>query len=710
MSFTPTFDQSRRYFESRLHGQRIGSRREASVKCPFHDDGTASLSINLERGIWRCFACNVGGGILDFERRLTGKDDATCWAAINETIGREAPKTSKRGQIVATYDYQDAAGTVVFQVVRLEPKDFQQRRPDGKGGWLWNLKGITRVPFNLPALVRANVALIAEGERDALNLEIAAAEFPNENGALSYSVTTNAGGAGNWLDEYSPYLAGKKVFVFQDNDDPGRKHARKVCASVSKYAQEVRLVELPGLNEKQDVSDFLKIHTSAELFELMKAAPVWASADGQQSARAETGLKLVGLAELLSRPVVADDWLLQGRLLAGSLSIVASKPKVGKSTFARGLALAVARGDSFLGWPVKQGPVLYLALEERAEDVAADFRSMGADGCEEIQIADAGTALDVVNILKKKKPVLLVIDPLFRLLAIRDERAYAETYSALGPLIDVGRETGTHILATHHSSKLAKSEAIDSPLGSTALGGAVASLLVMRRKETYRTIETVQRRGEDLPETVLKFNPETKKLSLGGSSEAAEVQDTAEKILAWLGDGSWTEPEITDAVEGRTALLRQAIRGLVDDGRIARLGSGRKGDPYRYQVSRFLVPTPIENNGNKKSETVILESIQTDQKKLVPDFRIYTGNKKTSFFDDSELPVNTGKILVPDTISSASLSEMDGNKLFEGPGGDACAPDGDAESREPGFDWGDIAGSIRNGITLESATDVEGEL
>src|SRR5437899_966195 len=140
----------------------------------------------------------------------------------------------------------------------------------------------------------------------------------------------------------------------------------------------------------------------------------------------QNGLRLVGLGELLSQPVVPVDWLWEGRLAAGSVSIAAAKPKVGKSTIGRNLALAVARGEPFLGWGVKRGRVLYLALEERSEDVAADFRAMGADGSEDIQIAEFGSVLNVVNIIRELKPVLVVVDPLFRLVSVRDEKAYAE--------------------------------------------------------------------------------------------------------------------------------------------------------------------------------------------------------------------------------------------------------------------------------------------
>ena len=238
------------------------------------------MSVNLEKGRWFCHACNVGGGLLDFERKLTGKSDAECWDAINATIGRQASKAakSKRGPVVATYDYHNAAGMVAYQAVRYaSPKDFRQRRPDGKGGWIWNMDAVTRVPFNLPALVRANVVLIAEGEKDALNLQKAAANFPNEDGQLVFAATTNVGGAGKWLDANSPYLAGKKVFAFQDNDEPGRKHAVQVCVSVAKFAQSVHLVELPGLPDHGDVSDYLESNSPSELFVLMKLAPVWNS-------------------------------------------------------------------------------------------------------------------------------------------------------------------------------------------------------------------------------------------------------------------------------------------------------------------------------------------------------------------------------------------------------------------------------------------------
>lgn len=69
--------------------------------------------------------------------------------------------------------------------------------------------------------------------------------------------TTNAGGAGKWRDEYGEYLRGRSVVVLPDNDEPGREHAAKVARSLQGVAAGVRVLELPNLPPKGDVSDWL---------------------------------------------------------------------------------------------------------------------------------------------------------------------------------------------------------------------------------------------------------------------------------------------------------------------------------------------------------------------------------------------------------------------------------------------------------------------
>jgi hypothetical protein len=256
-----------------------------------------------------------------------------------------------RGGIAATYPYYDEDVKLLYQVLRYERKGFSQRRPDGKGDWVENMDGVTRVPFNLPEVVRSNVVLIAEGEKDALKLQEAASHFPDDGAKLIYAATTNVGGAGKWQDEYSPYLAGKTAFIFQDNDDAGRKHAQQICSSVQKHAREIRLVELPNLPEKGDVSEYLASHSSEELFEQMQTAPVW-SAPGTPDAPSKTPEAVAKMtrelfdacrAWILRYVIVTGEqatilafWLLHAYVLAAAdmtpyIHITAAEKECGKS-------------------------------------------------------------------------------------------------------------------------------------------------------------------------------------------------------------------------------------------------------------------------------------------------------------------------------------------------------------------------------------------
>lgn len=301
------------------------------------------------------------------------------------------------------------------------------------------------------------------------------------------------------------------------------------------------------------------------------------------------GYELVHLGELMARPDAPVDYLVEGLLATGTVAAIVAKPKVGKSTFARNLALAVSTGREFLGCKTRQGGAIYLALEERAEDVKADFRALGASGEEPIHIHAANAPEDampaLVQLVRERMPALVVIDPLFRLARIRDEKAYAETYQALGPLIDIARESGTHILLTHHAGKSLKADAIDSPLGSTALGGIVSTLLLLKRTETYRTLQTVQRICTDLSETVLAFDSVTRKLSLDGSKAERDQSDAEGRILTHLQTAGkpQSQKQIRDEVEGSTKTIRAALTSLTRSGRVKQTGEGTRGKPYVYE-------------------------------------------------------------------------------------------------------------------------------
>lgn len=182
--------------------------------------------------------------------------------------GKAKPHGNGR-RIIKTYDYADASGNLLFQVVRFEPKSFAQRRPDGKGGWVWNRNGIEPTLYQLPkvpaAIASGGRIFIVEGEKDVATLE-----------GAGLTATTNASGAGKWRAEYSKTLRGARVAVIPDNDGAGRKHGQEVAAALHGVAREIKIVELPGLPKKGDVSDWIANGgTREELERLVETVPLF---------------------------------------------------------------------------------------------------------------------------------------------------------------------------------------------------------------------------------------------------------------------------------------------------------------------------------------------------------------------------------------------------------------------------------------------------
>jgi len=178
------------------------------------------------------------------------------------------PKPEPERKIAAVYPYVDESGKVLFEVVRYEPKTFAQRRPDGKGGYIYNINDVRRVLYRLPDVLKAVQAgetiFVVEGEKDADAL-----------GGLGLVATTNPHGAGKWREDYSETLRGAHVVIIPDRDEPGRKHADQVARSLWGKAKTIKVVELPGDGVK-DVSDWLKAGgTKEELLKLVAQAQEW---------------------------------------------------------------------------------------------------------------------------------------------------------------------------------------------------------------------------------------------------------------------------------------------------------------------------------------------------------------------------------------------------------------------------------------------------
>jgi len=297
----------------------------------------------------------------------------------------------------------------------------------------------------------------------------------------------------------------------------------------------------------------------------------------------------IPLAEFMAQQDEAQSWVVDGLLLGGGTSLLVGKPKVGKTILSDNLALAVARGEPFLGRRTLRGPVLLLSLEEHATQLRQRFRALCASD-EPVNLHVGSAPPDPLGWLTEAiiahQPALVVIDPLQRFTRFGDVNDYSRVYNKLEPLVALAREHGCHILLCHHAGKLEGADVGDSPLGSTALFGAVDSLLFYRRDaEGNRVLESRTRYGTDLAPTIIALDPETGAVRAAGEVGAVEQRQLEQHVLDALGQGDRTEPEVREECRLGTKVVNGALNRLVRDGLVIRSGSGTRGDAFRYRAA-----------------------------------------------------------------------------------------------------------------------------
>ena len=326
------------------------------------------------------------------------------------------------------------------------------------------------------------------------------------------------------------------------------------------------------------------------------------------------------LRDFLAEPDDAVNWIVDNMLPTGGLALLGAKPKVGKSTLARYIAYCVASGLPCLGRATSRGPVLYVSIEERRRDVRAHFRILGGDQDLNLHVhvgpvpgTPTGASREAIRRhritwlageIRRFRPVLVIIDTWGRFVAVKDGNDYAEATEASEPLIELARSSGTLLLFTHHAKK-GEAELIDSLLGSTAIVGSVDTVLLERRqRDKTRTLESNQRVGDDLDETVLVLDKVSGTLQLAGSLDDARLEAAIRACLACLVRvSSATERELRDAVTGENQLLARALREAMRRGLVTRSGEGKARKPYVYSVSRTRNDTDKTNKTDKTDKT-----------------------------------------------------------------------------------------------------------
>jgi putative DNA primase/helicase len=555
-----------------VHIERVARRlfgepnRALSKRHQLRFGTNGSLAVDIagrNRGLWYDYENKIGGHtrqmLLD---RGNCRDDADIAEWFKRELGLDV--NPDKQHVVKTYDYVDERGALLFQVLRWGPKKtFSQQQPgSGKGGIKRDqdgkptMQGARYVPYRLNELAAARTrangkpwrVFVVEGEKDVDGLV----------SRWGLTATCNAGGAGKWRGEYGQYFVGAEVVIIPDNDDAGRKHAVTVAARLSPFAAVIKIVELGGLSEKGDISDWIDAGGSQSDLETLIECTAEQAKTEPPGGSEFAGLIIRRLSKFERRPL---SWLWRGRIARGKLTLIAGHPGLGKSQAALSIAAVVSTGGL---WPegvraAERGNVIILSAEDDPEDTLGPrFDAAGGDSDkvhiiemvriygDDWKVEERGFSLreDIARLATAIEEIgnvtLIVIDPITAYLGDEvDSHNMADVRAVLHPLAEMAAKHMVAVLAITHLRKNTDGDAVLLVTGSLAFVAASrATFFVMRDQDNKnRRLFLTAKNNLAIDTTGLAYAIESFTLPQGIATsrvvwESATIARTADDELA----------------------------------------------------------------------------------------------------------------------------------------------------------------------------------
>jgi 5S rRNA maturation endonuclease (ribonuclease M5) len=577
----------RALYESELPSIKVMSSGQGQALCPFHNDTKPSLSVNLNTGYFYCHGngCRRQGSIFDFYMARHGVDFTTAKIALAREAGltTEPPK-----KIIKRYNYTDETRNLLFQVERYEPKDFRQRRPDGNGGWVYNLSEVRLVPYNLPGVIKTQTIVIAEGEKDADILN-----------RMGITATCNPMGAGKWKPEYNRFFEDTRVAILPDNDEAGREHAQSIAKNLQGIAESVKVVELTGLTEKGDISDWIaQGGTKEQLDKLIREAPEWTPDRSY----------LIRVADILHGDNEPIKWDVEDILPEGGVTLLSAPPSHYKTWLALDIARSVSTGGNFLGRPTRPKQVYYIDRENPRTVLRNYLRKLGVTGYEPLKVwplwSDREAPLfpsDDYLELARERP-LIIFDSLIRFYSKGvDENKSTDISQIMSFLRSLIKE-GATVLVLHHTGKADKSEYRGS---SDILGGVDMAYTIKKSEGLYvlnlKCIKSRFQMEKDIPVEIvsddvsLRFEDATLRIVQAKEKEELETMEAIRGVIQEFQDQHDKPPnqsELIALVNEKLGISKHDTRPLLIKGKDTfwKSEGGGIGKPIFYKTFETTFP------------------------------------------------------------------------------------------------------------------------
>jgi len=306
------------------------------------------------------------------------------------------------------------------------------------------------------------------------------------------------------------------------------------------------------------------------------------------------------------------EWVVEGYVAEG-LTVLAGKPKLGKSWLALSIAISVANGGKVLGGRrCAQGAVLYAALEDPARRLkdrlikvyGADHRALWPDNLTfwihgEMSRLDMG-GLDQLRAWIASNPTakLIIIDTLAKVRsgAQARESAYEADYREVSSLKALAEETGVSIVVVTHTRKAEADDPYDTVSGTLGITGAADGTLILCRDGQGVTLRATGRDVAEI-ETAVEFDRAFFGWrELGEASEVRRSDERAALLKTLMDTG---KPMTSRELAAETGQTDGAVRRLL--AKMVKAGEVRKPATGRY-LHLQLDPGNIGNGGHSGAD------------------------------------------------------------------------------------------------------------
>jgi DNA-binding transcriptional ArsR family regulator len=292
--------------------------------------------------------------------------------------------------------------------------------------------------------------------------------------------------------------------------------------------------------------------------------------------------------ELMEFPEIS--YVVPNHIVEG-LTLLAGKPKVGKSWLALDLSLAVAYGGIACGSiQCEAGDTLYCALEDNPRRLQRRMRQLlpRSDWPDRLQLRTTLPRLNAGGLdeLRRwaevaKKPKLIVLDTFACIRPHRSSKdnAYEADYAALSPLQRIASELSLAIVVVHHLRKLESEDPLDTISGTTALAGAADSVLVLRRDAGGVTLYGRGRDIDDI-EDAMELDRTTGHWTILGEASKVRKSEARKIILDTLrGEDEMSVSDLTAATGMERNALDQLLWKMVRNAEVKKTKRGHYGLP-----------------------------------------------------------------------------------------------------------------------------------